>query len=118
MARDAFDGLPQRFRAACSDLVIRVADMPTEHMLSDLGISDPYCLTGLYEGVALTLRSVADQPVAADTVWLFRRPILDEWIQRGDVALDLLVSHVLIHEIAHHLGWSDDDIRAVDDWAL
>ena len=56
------------------------------------------------------------QPDRPDAVWLYRRPILEEWIDRGDVALDRLVRHVLVHEIAHHLGWSDDDIRAVDDW--
>lgn len=118
MAQAAFDGLPDRFRTACLDLVIRVVDMPTRQMLNELGIADPFTLTGLYDGVALTQRSVADQAVAADTVWLFRRPILDEWIVRGDVALEDLVGHVLVHEIAHHLGWSDDDIRAVDDWTV
>ena len=83
-----------------------------------MGIEDPFELTGLYDGVALTERSVMDQPQRPDAVWLYRRPILEEWIDRGDVALDRLVSHVLVHEIAHHLGWSDDDIRAIDDWTL
>ena len=72
----------------------------------------------LYDGIALTERSVMHQPTGPDTVWLYRRPILEEWIDRGDVALDRLVLHVLVHEIAHHLGWSDDDIRGVDDWTL
>jgi predicted Zn-dependent protease with MMP-like domain len=83
-----------------------------------MGIADPFELTGLYEGVALTERSVMDQPTSPDAVWLFRRPILEEWIERGDVTLDQLVLHVLVHEIAHHLGWSDEDIQAVDDWTL
>jgi predicted Zn-dependent protease with MMP-like domain len=51
-----------------------------------------------------------------DTVWLFRRAILDEWAARGDVPLDRLIAHVLVHEIAHHFGMSDDDIAAIDDW--
>ena len=62
--------------------------------------------------------SVFDQPTRPDVVWLFRRPILEEWIERGDVGLARLIAHVLVHEIAHPLGWSDDDIRGVDDWTL
>ena len=84
--------------------------------LADLGIEDPFELTGLYDGLSLTGRSHFDQPVAPDIVWLFRRPILDEWIERGDIDLFDLVRHVLVHEIAHHLGWSDEDIMTVDDW--
>ena len=112
----AFDGLPADVRRACADLLLRVADFAPDDVLDDMEIEDPYELTGLYDGVALTDRSVMDQPQCPDAVWLYRRPILEEWIDRGDVALDRLVHHVLVHEIAHHLGWSDDDIRAVDDW--
>ncbi len=53
-----------------------------------------------------------------DEVWLYRRAILDEWAERGDVALDALVAHVLVHELAHHFGWSDEDIARIDDWRL
>ncbi len=105
-------------RRACAGLAIRVEDFADDEMLEDLGIEDPFELTGLYDGSPLTERSVFDQPTRPDVVWLFRRPILEEWIDRGDVALDRLVAHVLIHEIAHHLGWSDEDIRAIDDWTL
>ena len=59
-----------------------------------------------------------DVATAPDTVWLFRRPILDEWAGRGDVTLSALIAHVLVHEIAHHFGYSDDDIAAIDDWRL
>ena len=103
-------------RRACADLLLRVADFAPDDVLDEMEIEDPYELTGLYDGVALTERSVMSQPDRPDAVWLYRRPILEEWIDRGDVALDRLVRHVLVHEIAHHLGWSDDDIRAVDDW--
>ncbi|TPE52938.1 metallopeptidase family protein [Amaricoccus solimangrovi] len=118
LARRALAALPREVRAACADLAIRVADFAEEAVLREMGIEDPFDLTGLYDGVPLTERSVFDQPTRPDTVWLFRRPILEEWIERGDVALDHLVAHVLVHELAHHLGWSDDDIRAVDDWTL
>lgn len=116
LAARAFAGLPAEVRRACAELLIRVEDFAPDDVLDDLEIEDAYELTGLYEGVALTGRSVMDQPVGPDTVWLYRRPILEEWIDRGDVSLDVLVQHVLVHEIAHHLGWSDDDIRGVDDW--
>ena len=95
---------------------IRVTDFAPDDVLDEMEIEDPFELTGLYEGRALTERSVFDQPLQPDIVWLFRRPILEEWIDRGDVGLDRLVRHVLVHEIAHHLGWSDDDIRSIDDW--
>ena len=116
LARRAFDELPDEVKAACAGLLIRVEDFADEDVLDEMEIEDPYELTGLYDGVALTGRSVLDQPTRPDAVWLFRRPILEEWIDRGDVALDRLIAHVLVHEIAHHLGWSDDDIRGIDDW--
>ncbi len=116
LARSAFASLPAEVRRACDGLLIRVADFAPEELLEEMEIEDPFELTGLYDGVALTEKSVFHQPTGPDTVWLYRRPILEEWIERGDVALDALVRHVLVHEIAHHLGWSDDDIRRVDDW--
>ena len=116
LARGAFAALPPEVRTACADLLIRTADFAPDHLLAEMEIDDPFELTGLYDGIALTQKSVFDQPEGPDIVWLFRRPILEEWIDRGDIALGALVAHVLVHEIAHHLGWSDDDIRAVDDW--
>ena len=116
LARDAFAALPPEVQTACADLLIRTADFAPDHLLAEMEIDDPFELTGLYDGIALTQKSVFDQPEGPDIVWLFRRPILEEWIDRGDIALGALVAHVLVHEIAHHLGWSDDDIRAVDDW--
>jgi len=118
MAQAAWGALPAEVREACADLAIRVQDFPDDRMLDDLEVEDPFELTGLYEGIALTQKSVFDQPSAPDVVWLFRRPILEEWIERGDITLDRLVQHVLVHEIAHHLGWSDADIVQIDDWRL
>ena len=116
LADRAFAELPADVRHACQGLALRVADFASDDVLDELGIEDPFELTGLYDGIALTERSVLHQPSQPDAVWLYRRPILEEWIDRGDIPLDDLVRHVLVHEIAHHLGWSDDDIRAVDDW--
>lgn len=118
MAQAAYDALPPAFRQPCEGLLIRVADFADDETLAEMEIEDPFELTGLYNGVALTGKSVMDVATAPDTVWLYRRPILDEWAARGDVTLSALIAHVLIHEIAHHFGYSDDDIAAIDDWRL
>ncbi len=116
LARAALTALPERYRGAASGIVLRIADWPDEATLDELDIDDPYDLTGLYDGVPLTEKSVMDPGTSPDTIWLFRRPILDEWTGRGDIALGDLVAHVLVHELAHHLGWSDDEIARIDRW--
>lgn len=116
LADAAFARLPDEVRQVCAGLALRVEDFADDALLAEMGIEDPFELTGLYDGTALTEKSVFDQPEGPDAVWLFRRPILEEWIERGDVGLAALIGHVLVHEIAHHLGWSDDDILRVDDW--
>lgn len=116
LARAALAKLPAPFSAAARDVALRVEDLASDAMLADLGMDDPFGLTGLYDGIPLTEKSVMDQPAGPDVIWLFRRAILDEWVARGDIALGDLVTHVLVHELAHHLGWSDDDIAAIDRW--
>jgi predicted Zn-dependent protease with MMP-like domain len=106
------------FRQHCEGLLIRVADFADEETLAEMGIENAFELTGLYQGVALTEKSVMDVATQPDAVWLYRRPIIDEWAERGNVTLAALVAHVLVHEIAHHFGYSDDDIAAIDDWRL
>ena len=116
MALAAREALPEVFRVAAQAVALRVEEIASDDMLADLGIEDPFELTGLYDGVPLTEKSVSDQPSQPDAIWLFRRPILDEWVDRGDVALADLVAHVMIHELAHHFGWSDADIATIDEW--
>ena len=116
MAQAAVDALPEAFRTPARAVALRVEDFASEDMLDDLGIDSPFELTGIYEGIPLTEKSVSDQPGKPDAIWLFRRAILDEWIDRGDVALADLVAHVMVHELAHHFGWSDDDIATIDEW--
>ena len=116
MAEAARAAFPPPFAALAAELRLRVEEWPDEATLDDLGIEDVYDLTGLYDGVPLTERSVADPPLDPGTVWIFRRPVLDEWADRGDVGLAALVAHVTVHEFAHHFGWSDDDIAAIDRW--
>jgi predicted Zn-dependent protease with MMP-like domain len=116
MAEAALESLPEAFRTPARDVVLRVEDFASDAMLAELGIESPFELTGLYEGVPLTEKSVTHQPKHPDAIWLFRRAILEEWLERGDVALADLVTHVLVHELAHHFGWSDEDIATVDQW--
>ena len=116
LAEAARAALPPRIAQAARDVVLRVEDWPSDDMLDALGIEDGYELTGLYEGIPLTEKSVMDQPQGPDVIWLFRRPILDERADRGDIPLGGLVAHVLVHEFAHHFGWSDAEIAAIDRW--
>jgi predicted Zn-dependent protease with MMP-like domain len=116
LAESAIEALPEPWRTRAREIVIRVEDFAPPDILSDMEMDDPFDLTGLYDGIPLTEKSVMDQPMGPDTIWLFRRPILDEWADRGNVTLGEMVAHVLVHEIAHHFGWSDDDIAAIDPW--
>jgi len=116
LALTALADLPPPFAGPAAEIAIRVEDFATPEVLADLGIEDPFDLTGLYDGVPLTEKSISEQVTQPDTIWLFRRPILEEWIERGDVTLADLVTHVLVHEVAHHFGWSDDDIARIDRW--
>jgi predicted Zn-dependent protease with MMP-like domain len=116
LARRALEALPEPFARGAREIVLRVEDFAPDEILDEMNIADAFELTGLYDGIPLTQKSTYDQPLQPDTVWLFRRPILDEWIARGNETLGDLVAHVLVHEIAHHFGWSDDDIAAIDRW--
>lgn len=116
LAEAAIASLPEAFRPSARLVALRVEDFVPDDYFEDLGLEDPYELTGLYQGIPLTEKSVTDQPTGPDVIWLFRRPILDEWAERGDVCLADLVTHVFIHELAHHFGWSDEDIAAIDPW--
>ena len=113
LAAIAWERLPAEFRRASGDLVIRVEDFATDEILDAMGIEDPFELTGLYQGVSLDKKSVSDVPQQPDMVFLYRRPLLDEWAD-GDMTLGHLVTHVLVHEIGHHFGLSDDDIAAIE----
>ena len=116
LARSAISGLPDPFRQAAVAVTLRVAEWPDQDMLAELDMDNGFELTGLYVGIPLTEKSVLDQELAPDIIWLFRRPIIDEWAERGHIELGQLVAHIVIHEIAHHFGWSDNDIAQIDEW--
>ncbi len=117
MTRRAFDALPAAFRAPCRDVVVAVADFADRETLDSLDIDDPFELTGIYHGIDLTQKSTQESGLPPDMVVLYRRPILDEWIDRGDLTLGALITHVLVHEIGHHFGFSDADMHAIEDQA-
>ena len=116
LAHEAISTLPEPFRDPATHVRLRIEEFPDEDMLDELQIDDAFDLTGLYDGIPLPEKSTADQVIRPDVIWLFRRPILDEWAERGDVSLQELVSHVVIHELAHHFGWTDEQIAAIDRW--
>ncbi|TMV05727.1 metallopeptidase family protein [Ruegeria sediminis] len=116
IARKTVAALPVAFRPAAKGVLLRIAEWPEPDMLEDLGVADPLELTGLYEGIPMTEKSVEDMAPQPDVVWLFRQPILAEWRDRGDVDLDDLIAHVVVHEFAHHFGWTDEEIAEIDQW--
>ena len=113
MARDMFDRLPQRFRALCDDLVIRVEDFADDDVLDDLGAESEFDLLGLFRGVGLPFLSVSNPNPMPNMIWLYRRPILDYWAE-NDETLGAIVRHVLVHEIGHHFGLSDADMEGIE----
>lgn len=117
LGREAIAGLPDAFREQLGDVVFAVEDFADEETLRELGMENPFELTGVYEGHALTERSIEMSGTLPTRIRLFRRPILDEWAERGDETLEHLVRHVVIHEIGHHFGLSDDDMHALEDMA-
>ena len=114
LAQAALDALPEPFRGLAGEVVFHIDDFADEETLDALGIEDPFELTGLYSGVDRLHRSLNDPLPHTARVFLYRRPILDEWAERGDVSLARLVEHVVIHEIGHHFGLSDEDIEAIE----
>lgn len=115
IARAAWASLPGAFTRLAGDVIFRIEDFAEESVLEEMEIEDPFELTGLYSGVDLTRQSVSDPAPRSPMVFLYRRPILDEWADRGEVSLEDLITHVLVHEIGHHFGLSDEAMDALLD---
>ena len=113
IARHALAGLPEPFAAHLGGVVLLVEELADEALLAEMGIDHPLDLTGIYEGIPIGERSSTHSGTLPDRIRLFRRAILDEWIEDGE-ALEHLVRHVLIHEVGHHFGLSDEAMHALE----
>jgi len=113
VAHDIFARLPGPFRNLCEGLIIRVDDFPTDEVLEEMDAESEFDLLGLFQGTGLPYQSNADVARLPNMVWLYRRPILDYWAEHEET-LGHIVRHVLIHEIGHHFGLSDDDMAAIE----
>ncbi len=113
LAERALAAMPKFLAEQVRGVGIVVEDMPDDETLDDMGIESAWDLTGLYRGVPLQHRSVSDLPRQPDMIFLYRQPILLEWIETGE-DLYRLVRNVLVHEIAHHFGFSDAEIEALE----
>lgn len=115
LARAALARIPEPFAAYLADVVLVIEEFADEATLRDMGMEDPFELTGLYSGRPVGEKDgfMGELP-QPDTIHLYRRPLLDEWVDTG-VSLEALVTHVVVHEVGHHFGLSDDDMHALED---
>jgi len=113
IARDVLARLPEPFAAHLDGVLFRVEEFAEDAVLDELGIEDPFALSGLYTGRPIGEKSSHDSGTLPDMIQLFRRALLDEWVETG-VALDRLIAHVVIHEVGHHFGLSDADMEAIE----
>jgi predicted Zn-dependent protease with MMP-like domain len=113
LADEAFQGLPAEFRSLCGDLIIRVEEFPDEETLEELGCESPFELLGLFRGIGLAHASVAHPSAEPNMVFLYRRPIIDYWAEHEETLMGI-VTHVLVHEIGHHFGLSDEDMIQIE----
>lgn len=113
LAEQALATIPARLRAHVAGVGMTVEDLADEETVAEMGLESPWELTGLYQGTPIGERSVNDAFRMPDRIFLYRLPILSEWVELGE-DLPTLVRSVLIHEIAHHFGFSDADIEALE----
>ena len=114
IARESFAALPDAFRKLCGDIEFRVSEFPETDVLDELGAESDFDILGLFQGVGLAQDgAVGHTGQMPNRVWLYRRPILDYWAENEET-LGAVVSHVLVHEIGHHFGLSDDDMEAIE----
>jgi predicted Zn-dependent protease with MMP-like domain len=115
-AAKAFRQLPQKFRALCEDLVIQVEDFPTDEVVRRLKAKNKFQILGLFRGVGVPFRFESAPMRMPNMIWMYRQPILAYWRGYQDT-LEAIISHVLVHEIGHHFGLSDDDMHRIEDRA-
>lgn len=115
LAEAAFSRLPESFRALCAGLVIRVEDFPDEDVIEEMELESEFDILGLFQGAGLAHGgAVGHTGQMPNMVLLYRRPMLDYWAEHEET-LGAVITHVLVHEIGHHFGLSDDDMEAIED---
>ena len=113
LASEVFAHLPRKFRDLCEGVVIQVDDFPADDVLDEMQAESEFDLLGLFQGTGLPFRSESAPVQMPNMIWLYRRPILDYWAEH-DETLGAIIKHVLVHEIGHHFGLSDDDMAAIE----
>jgi predicted Zn-dependent protease with MMP-like domain len=113
VAEAALKTLPDELASHVTGVIIRIADFPDPEIERDMGLKSPFDLLGLYQGVSMDRKSVSDPHPDVDMIFLYRRPILDYWCETGE-DLAHVIRHVLIHEIGHHFGLSDEDMERIE----
>lgn len=113
LAEAAYSGLPEDFRRAAGRIVIHVQELADSDVLAEMQIGDPMMLTGLYQGVPLIHENVSYPAPETARIFLYRKPLLAELATRPDITLETLIEHVVIHELGHHFGWSDEEMHEV-----
>jgi predicted Zn-dependent protease with MMP-like domain len=114
LAQEAYGRLPEGFRQLCDGLVVRVEDFPDDETMAEMACETPFDLLGLFRGIGLAQGGAMMQTGQfPNMVWLYRRPLLDYWAEHEE-SLGSLVTHVLVHEIGHHFGLSDEDMEAIE----
>jgi predicted Zn-dependent protease with MMP-like domain len=113
IAADAYRRLPETFRALCEGVIIRVDDFPSDEVVATMRPESEFDILGLFQGVGLPFRSESAPSQMPNMIWLYRRPILDYWAEH-DETLGAIITHVLVHEIGHHFGLSDEDMEAIE----
>jgi predicted Zn-dependent protease with MMP-like domain len=117
LARDAFAALPEAFRQLVGEASFAVADFPDDSVVDELEAESPFDILGLFEGVGMAQASATPQTgEMPNRIWLYRRPILDYWAEHEET-LETIVTHVLVHEIGHHFGLSDDGMETIEEEA-
>ncbi len=114
LAEQALAALPPAFLAPLGTVAIHVEDFPDEETETEMDLESPFDILGLYRGQDLLHRSTTDIHTSLDAIFLYRRPLLDYWCESGE-DLAHIVRHVLIHEIGHHLGFSDEDMERIEE---
>ena len=114
LAQAAVERLPTLFREHLSTVLLRIEDFPDAEVIAEMGLDSEFDILGLYQGRHVGMKGDEPSGTLPDIIFLYRRPLLEEWCEGGD-SLERLVTHVLVHEVGHHFGLSDDDIDRIEE---